>query len=109
MKMIQLILGASIVWFAASVSADWTGSKKVIMIYPQSQSATILFKQVSTSSSDCPGSAGAYYALEESHANYKNIYSLLLAAYSMQEPVNLLLSGCTNEGYTKINLVIMQK
>ncbi len=109
MKTLKNIIGFGLLLSCVTVNADWTGSKKITMIYPQSQNATVLFKQISPSSSDCPGAAGAYYALEESHPNFKNIYSLLLAAYSMQEPVNLQLSGCNAEGYTKINLVIMQK
>ncbi|WP_339388152.1 hypothetical protein [Vibrio caribbeanicus] len=107
MKKIVLLILASL---SLNVNAGvWTGPKPLKMIYPLATSSVVLFQQTSPHSSECPQPEGAYYAIDVSHPNYKNIYSLLLTAYTTQEPVNFALNGCTGEGYTKIQQVIMAK
>lgn len=43
--------------------------------------------------------------LDSTHAQYKEIYSLILSAYTMGKPVVIFTNGCDANGYNVVSMV----
>lgn len=93
MKKIILLVVACLILSAGSVFAGaWSGANQVTMVYVNSN-GTVYFQFGEMINPDSCASV-SYIRLEPTHANRKEIYSLLLTAYMNGSNVRYFVSGC---------------
>jgi len=95
----KLTFLVSIVITTTAIAGGWSGSAKVLEIYPAPGNNGILIKHASMPNPDNCTSPGLY-VLDIDNMFFKEIFSLLMSAQARQSNINLQVSGCKGRNNT---------
>ena len=104
MNLLKVLATSFVVMFySTSVYAgDYVGSGTIKMM-KNAYGGWILNTNGTTNNPD--GCSKNIVILESTHGQYKEVYSLLLSAYTAAKPVNIYVNGCDANGYNKFSFV----
>lgn len=91
---LHIMIGSLLLSGGTALASGWTGSHKVIEIYPSPNNNGVLVKQdVMIDPNSC--AFNSYYVLEKDNAMFSEMYSLLMSAQARGAEVQIHLAGCS--------------
>jgi hypothetical protein len=103
MSLLKVLTLSVVLFYSASIHAgDYVG-KGTISVMQNAYGGWILKTNGTANNPD--GCSKNIVILEGTHDQYKEVYGLLLSAYTAAKKVNIFVDGCHANGYKKLSFV----